>query len=93
MPRFIAVHTIPMTEEQAMATMTQLPARPAGVEWKQTYCDFDGSKYFCVWEAPSKEVIEQFFRKIELPFDAVHPVRIFDVATGTIEPAPKAAVV
>lgn len=85
MPRFIAVHTMPMTEEQAMTMFKNMPALPPGVSWKLTYCDFDDGKFFCDWEAPNKEVIEQGFKSMNLPFDAVYPVRIFNVAKGALE--------
>jgi len=87
MPRFIAVHTAPFTEEQLKA-LTKLPPSqiPAGVSWKLTYCDFDDNKFFCDWEAPNKGAIEQIFKAQNLPFDAIYPVRIFNVAKAKLEP-------
>ncbi len=63
----------------------QAPKFPAGFVWKQTYCDFTNHKFFCDWEAPSKEGLEQFFKSQNMPFDAVYPVEVFDVATKKIE--------
>jgi hypothetical protein len=85
MPRFIAVHTMPMTEEQAMALFKSMPALPQGVSWKQTYCDFKDGKFFCEWEAPNEEIIEQAFKAQKLPFDAVYPVKLFNVAKQAFE--------
>lgn len=85
MPRFIAVHTMPMTEEQAMEMFKNMPALPPGVTWNHTYTDFDDGKFFCDWEAPNKETIEQMFKAMQLPFDAVYPVRIFNVAKVAFE--------
>ena len=78
MPRFMAVHTAPFTEEQIKATAKE--ALPQGFSWKLSYCDFTDHKFFCEWEAPSKEALEQGFKMKSMPFDAVYPVRLFDVA-------------
>ena len=59
---------------------------PPGFKWKQSYCDFADHKFFCEWEAPNKEALEQGFKAGDLPFDAVYPVRIFDVANKELEP-------
>ena len=86
MPRFIAVHTAPFTEAEVKGAPKQiLPQLPAGVSWKLTYCDFDDNKFFCEWEAPNKETIEQIFKAANMPFDAVYPVRLFDVAKAELE--------
>ena len=85
MPKFIAVHTMPMTQEQAMEMFKNMPALPQGVFWKFTYCDFDDGKFFCDWDAPNKETLEQIFKMMEMPFDAIYPVKKFIVATGTFE--------
>ena len=86
MPRFIAVHTAPFTEADLKAAAKDMPSKlPAGVSWKLTYCDFDDNKFFCEWEAPNKETIEQIFKAANMPFDAVYPVRLFDVAKAELE--------
>jgi hypothetical protein len=85
MARFIAVHTMPMTEEQFMNMVKNLPSMPAGMSWKQTYCDFQDGKFFCEWEAPDKGSIEQGFKANNLPYDAVYPVRLYNVARNAFE--------
>ena len=86
MPRFIAVHTAPFTEEQLKTAAKDMPPKlPPGFTWKLTYCDFADNKFFCEWEAPSKEAIEQTFKTIDMPFDAVYPVRLLDIAKAELE--------
>ena len=85
MPRFVAVHTAPFTEAQLKEAAEKMAQLPAGVSWKLTYCDFDDNKFFCEWEAPNKETIEQIFKAEGMPFDAVYPVRLYDVAKGELE--------
>ena len=80
MPRFIAVHTAPWTEEQLPEIQKAAGSLPPGISYKLTYCDFDDGKFFCEWEAPNKEAIEQIFRSMNAPYDAVYPVRLFTAA-------------
>ncbi len=74
MSKFMAIHTIPLTKEQAMAAMAN-PANtmPQGLVWKQTFCDFGSQKFFCDWEDPSKEALEQYFKAAKMPYDAIYP--------------------
>ena len=86
MPRFIAVHTADFPEEQMKAAAKDIPPKlPPGVTWKLTYCDFADNKFFCEWEAPAKEAIEQVFKTINMPYDAIYPVRLLDVAKAELE--------
>ena len=83
MARFMAVHTLPMNEEQLMAAMEEVaPKIPKGFTYKLTYCAFGDHKFFCEWDAPSRQSLEQAFKSLNMPFDAVYPVKLFDMATG-----------
>ena len=87
MPRFIAVHTLPFTEAEFTERLKEsTPDYPPDVVWKLTYCDFTDHKFFCEWEAPDKDTIEQIFKTQQMPFDAIYPVRLFDVAKKEFEP-------
>jgi hypothetical protein len=81
MAKFIAVHTMPVNEQQFKNLMAQLPGIPKGFTFKQTYCDFTNHKFFCDWEAPSKAALEQFFKAQGMPFDMVHPVKVYNATT------------
>ena len=84
MPKFMAVHTMPMTKEQSSAMINDPKFKlPPGFAWKQSWCDFADNKFFCDWEAPSKEALEQAFKNLNMPYDAVYPVELFDVPSKT----------
>ena len=87
MSRFIAAHSVPFTEEQliGLAKEEAPKFKEAGITWIRTHCDFDDNKHFCEWEAPNKEGIEQIFKRLEIPFDGIYPVKIFTVATASFE--------
>ncbi len=87
MPRFLATHTVPFTEETLVKLAKEEAPKFAetGVSWIRVYCDFDDNEFFCEWEAPNKEAIEKIFKDLNIPFDGIYPVRIFDVATVKLE--------
>jgi hypothetical protein len=74
-----------MTEQQALEMTKKLPPFPKGVNWKQTYSDFKDGKFFCEWSAPNKESVEQVLKDWKMPFDAVYPVRLYNVAKKKFE--------
>jgi len=84
MPRFIAVHNVALKEEQ-LKEMAKKPL-PEGISWVRSYCGYADNKGFCEWEALTKEAVEQLLQKVQVPYDAVYAVRLFDVATATLEP-------
>ena len=89
MPRFIAVHTLPYTEESWNEGMKGIAEKmsqlPPGVKYNLTYCGFTDGKFFCDWEAPNKETVEQVFKGMEMPYDAIYPVKLFNAAKMAFE--------
>jgi hypothetical protein len=83
--RFMAVHTLPFTEADLKKQMENAPKIPAGFKWNKTYCGFADHKFFCDWEAPSKEALTQTFKGMNMPFDTIYEVRLFDVAKKKLE--------
>jgi hypothetical protein len=81
MSRFMAVHTLPSTREEVMASGDQLSKLPPGILWKRTYCDFTSHKFFCEWEAPAKAALEALFKAITTPFEAIYQVELIDIET------------
>jgi hypothetical protein len=80
MPRFLAEHKLPYsTEAEVLAFAKQMkPKIPKGFSWKLTYCDFGSHKFFCEWDAPSKEALAQAFKENSVPFDAIYPAKVFN---------------
>jgi hypothetical protein len=79
MSRFIAVHTMPMTEEKLLALLEGMPPLPDGIVWRRSYCNFAESRLFCEWEAGDQRTLAQVFAAGGIPFDSIHPVRLLDV--------------
>jgi hypothetical protein len=88
MAKFMAIHTMPGDEVQfknMMANAASIMILPQGFNYKQTYCDFIYHKFFCDWEAPSKEGLEEVFKQLKMPFDSIHSVKIFNPTNGQLE--------
>jgi len=84
MSRFIVAHSVVFSEEQ-LKELAKTPL-PEGITWMRTFCGFEDSKSFCEWQAPSREAIEQVLRQVNVSYDAIYPVRLFDVPTASLEP-------
>jgi hypothetical protein len=89
MAKFLAVHTLPISNEQQITDMGKNLVEAAakipnfkGLNYKLTYCAFGDHKFFCEWDAPTKEALEQGFKAVNISFDAVYPVKIYEGATG-----------
>jgi hypothetical protein len=86
MRRFIAVHPIAFSEEQLQPLAKE--QLPEDVTWNSTYCAFADNRSYCHWEAPTKEAVVEILKKYEIPYDAILEVRLFDPASGQLEPEP-----
>lgn len=84
MPKFLAVHTIPkLNKERWIQVANEIsPKLPKGFSWSLTYCDFENSKFFCIWEAPDRKKLDTGLKDLFIPVDAVYPVEVFNVAKG-----------
>ena len=70
MPMFVAIHKwkpeesiSAMKETINYSTLLAAGKVPEGVECTATYSNVAGNGAFCVWTAPTKEVLEKLFEK------------------------------
>jgi hypothetical protein len=86
-PKFIAVHDLLVFEKGAAAMKKQAgPMIAKGFTWNHTFCDMTGHKFFCEWDAPSQDALEQAFKQFKMPFETVYPEKKFDIAKGKFVP-------
>ena len=89
MGRYIAVHTLHLSPEEFIANAKKnsekMAKLPPGVKYNYTYCGFEDHKFFCDWESPNKETLRQVFKEVEMPYESIHLVRLFDVAKMKLE--------
>jgi len=87
MQRFLAEHKLPYSTEAEFLEFAKLmtPKIPAGFSWNLSYCDLSNHKFFCEWEASSKEALGEAFKANSVPFDAIYPAKVFRVAKMSFE--------
>lgn len=49
-----------------------------GATWSHSYVSDDGTRVFCLYDAPSPEAIRTTARRNELPIDRITQVRVLD---------------
>ncbi len=76
-----------------MALVKNHPPFPEGSVCRWSYVNYEEGKAFCDWIAPSREVILDWFKAIDMPYDVLMPVRMVDWLAQTIEPAREVAAV
>ena len=85
MPRYVIERTFP---SGVQIPQTEVGSRfcrgvvannaKEGVTWLHSYVTSDGSKTFCVYDAPSPEAIRRTAIRNELPVDRITEVRVLD---------------
>ncbi len=78
MPHYMVTHSKHISE--AFLKETAKALSEAGYVCNRIYCDFEDNKFFSNWEAPSKNDIENILTQLEISFDDIYPVHIFDIA-------------
>lgn len=86
MPKYLLIHeNDDFFTEEKLKELSKKEA-PEEFEWKKTYCNFENNKFFCLWEAPSPEAIEQLFKKVNVPpCDAIYSVQTFNPKKSKLE--------
>jgi tRNA1(Val) A37 N6-methylase TrmN6 len=85
MPRYLVERTfpdglaIPMTEEGRAICRTVVANNAEDlVTWVHSYVTPDGTRTFCIYDAPSPEAIRRAARRNNMPVDRITEVRVLD---------------
>ena len=88
MPKFMSSHTMPagaMKREQ-VDQMAQAAQNDGTIKPYRSFLNLAEGKVFCVMEAPSKDALESWFKKMNMPCDFVTPVEL-EGERGTVKNA------
>jgi Nickel responsive protein SCO4226-like len=78
MPKFMSSYTLPaggMKREQ-IDQMAQAAQSDPVVRPYRSFLNLAEGKVFCVMEAPSKEALASWFKKMNMPCDYITPVEL-----------------
>ena len=85
MPRYIVERSFPEglripanDDSTEMCRVVVLNNAEDDVTWGHSYVSDDGTKSFCVYDAPSPEAIRRAARRNNLPVDRITEVRVLD---------------
>ena len=88
MPKFMSSHTMPagaMKREQ-VDQMAQAAQNDPTVRPYRSFLNLAEGKVFCVMEAPNKDALVSWFKKMNMPCDYVTPVEL-EGERGTVKSA------
>ena len=88
MPKFMSSHTMPagaMKREQ-VDQLAQAAQADATVQPYRSFLNLAEGKIFCVMEAPNKEALAGWFKKMSVPCDCITPVEL-EGDRGTVKNA------
>ena len=88
MPKFMSGHTMPagaMKREQ-VDQMAQAAQNDGTVKPYRSFLNLAEGKVFCVMEAPSKDALSAWFKKMNMPCDYITPVEL-EGDRGTVKNA------
>ncbi len=88
MPKFMSSHSMPagaMQREQ-VEQLAQAAQSDATVKPYRSFLNLAEGKVFCVMEAPSKEALAAWFKKMSMPCDYITTVEL-EGERGTVKDA------
>jgi hypothetical protein len=88
MPKFMSSHSVPagaMKREQ-VDQMAQAAQNDSTVQPYRSFINLAEGKVFCVMEAPTKEALSAWFKKMNMPCDGITQVEL-EGDRGTVKSA------
>jgi hypothetical protein len=88
MPKFMSSHSVPagaMKRDQ-VDQLAQAAQNDGTVKPYRSFLNLAEGKVFCVMEAPSKEALATWFKKMSMPCDYISPVEL-EGDRGTVKSA------
>jgi hypothetical protein len=88
MPKFMSSHSVPagaMKREQ-VDQMAQAAQNDSTVKPYRSFINLAEGKVFCVMEAPTKEALSAWFKKMNMPCDGITQVEL-EGDRGTVKSA------
>ncbi len=92
MPKYMCLHTMPgnsLTRAQAEEIGAAAQRDPV-VRGYRSFLNLTEGKVMCVFEAPNREALETWFKRMNVPVDSITPVELEGDHGRIIDTAPAA---
>jgi hypothetical protein len=78
MPKYLSSHTVPAgaLKREQINQMAQAAQNDPAVRPYRSFLNLSEGKVVCVMEAPDKETLAGWFRKMQMPCDYITPVEL-----------------
>ena len=78
MPKFMSSHSVPpgVLKREQVDQMAQAAQNDTTVKPYRSYLNLSEGKVFCVMEAPSKDALASWFKKMDMPCDSITQVEL-----------------
>ncbi len=83
MAKFMCTHTVKGFTREQYAQVSEASQQDPVVKGLQSYANLSEGKIYCVWEAPQRENIAAWFKKMNVPYDSITRIEM-EGAEGTV---------
>jgi hypothetical protein len=88
MPKFMSSHSMPAgaLKREQVNQLAQAALKDPSIKPYRSFLNLAEGKVFCVMEAPNKEALAAWFKKMQMPCDHITPVEL-EGERGTVKEA------
>jgi hypothetical protein len=86
MAKFMCTHTVKGFTRDQYCQVAAASQQDPTVKGLQSYANLTEGKIYCVWQAPRREAIAAWFKKMNVPYDTIIQIEL-EGAGGTVQAA------
>jgi len=86
MAKFICTHTMKGVTRDQFSQVAAASQQDPNVKGLQSYANLTEGKIYCVWQAPRREAVADWFKKMNVPYDSITQIEL-EGTGGTVQAA------
>jgi len=86
MSKFMCTHTVQGFTRDQYCQVAAASQQDSTVKGLQSFANLTEGKIYCIWDAPHKEAIAAWFKKMNVPYDSITKIEM-EGAGGTVQAA------
>ena len=76
MAKFMCTHTVKGFTREQYSQVAAASQQDPTVKGLESYANLTKGKIYCVWQAPQKEAIAAWFKKMNVPYDSILQIEL-----------------